>query len=64
MASGLVLVEAAGGLIATRGDGRWLPFDRLEKPSEPDGGNLRRWKQPILAEGPTEHDTLLAAVAR
>jgi myo-inositol-1(or 4)-monophosphatase len=63
VASGLALVEAAGGLVATRSDGSWQPFDRFELPSQSADGDLRRWKQAILAGRLQDHEALIAAVA-
>lgn len=63
VASGIALVEAAGGLVATRRDGPWQPFERFELPSQPAGGDLRRWKQAILAGRLQDHQALVAAIA-
>lgn len=63
VASGIALIEAVGGLVATRSNGSWQPFDRFELPSQSADGDLRRWKQAILAGRLQDHEALLAAVA-
>lgn len=62
VASGLPLVAASGGNIATRSRGQWQPFDRFEAPQDDGATDLRYWKQPILA-GRLDHDALVQAVA-
>ncbi|SFH27054.1 myo-inositol-1(or 4)-monophosphatase [Palleronia marisminoris] len=63
VASGLALVEAAGGRIATRSADFWYPFERFEEPQQPRSDDLRQWKQPVLAGCMMDHDALVAAVA-
>lgn len=59
VASGLALVEAAGGLVATRSQGQWRAFDRFEASSD---GDLRRWKQAVLAGRLQDQQALIGAV--
>ena len=59
VASGLVLVEAAGGLVATRSKGQWRAFDRFGASA---GDDLRRWKQAVLAGRLQDQQALIGAV--
>ncbi|WP_265500935.1 inositol monophosphatase family protein [Paracoccus beibuensis] len=63
VASGLVLVEAAGGMVATRIDKSWQPFRTFGSAAQGEGDDLRQWKQAILAGRLADHDALVAAVA-
>lgn len=60
VASGIALVEAAGGLVMTSGSrGGW---EALERFAVPQGGDLRNWRQPVLAGRINKPDDLIAAV--
>ncbi|WP_274427107.1 inositol monophosphatase family protein [Chelativorans sp. YIM 93263] len=61
VASGVALVEAAGGLVATRMESGWQSFDRFVASEQEGRSDLRLWKQPILA-GRLDREALIAAV--
>lgn len=60
VASGIALVEAAGGLVMTSGSrGGW---EVLKEFRPPQTGDLRKWRQPVLAGQLTDLNDLVEAV--
>ncbi|UEM19907.1 inositol-1-monophosphatase [Skermanella mucosa] len=54
VAGGIPLVLAAGGEVRYRGDGGWVPLERLEPVADASGGapDLRNWRRPLILGQP------------